>query len=269
MKHTLAFLLIAFAVSCAKAQEQSIKQIDARLARYLNRIICLDRCQNCDTTGVDYSDSIQHVNDQLYAYMRKVFEANPATLTADFKHAKKNGLDYVTSEDGNLRFYDWDMETGGTMHFFMDVAEYKTDAGVKVVAKYDGETGFNGCYYHQHPGIAAIHAKDKTVYVTTFGSIGSNQDEAMGIAAYALENNTLIRVPFFRVKKKLKDHIDLGYNRFAGTYGNDLDNEPEIHLSGDKQKLYIPIKNKNDGLTKRFTIYEFDGESYVLVKGSR
>ncbi|HET7152551.1 MAG TPA: hypothetical protein VFJ29_02205, partial [Candidatus Kapabacteria bacterium] len=248
MKYTLAVLLIALAVPCVKAQVQTIKQIDARIARYLNRIICLDQCQNSDTTGVDYSDSIQLVDDQLYVYMHKAFKANPATLTAKFPRAEKEGLEYVTSEDGNLRFYDWDMLTGGTMHFFMDVAEYKTNTGVEVIAKYGGETRFNGCYYHLHPGIAVIHAKNKTVYVSSYNSIGSNQDASMGIAAYALENNTLVRVPFFRAKGKLKNGIGFGYNRFAGTYGEDLDKEPAIHFSSDMQKLFVPTKNDKEGL---------------------
>lgn len=107
--------------------------------------------------------------------MLKTFPNNPATLTAEFPRATKQGIEFVTLDNGKIRFYDWDTHSEGSMHFFSDVAEYKTDSGVKLSKLVVGDTnGYIGCYFDSN---YSIPSATKNVFMVTYGTVGSNKDK--------------------------------------------------------------------------------------------
>jgi len=240
----------------APSYAQSAAQMDAKVVYYLGRI---DYWRQSSSDGA--IDSLTSVNDSLEHYFLKVLSLK-AAVTADFKKSKEAGLDCISSEDGKVRFYDWDTWTGGTMHIFTDLAQNRTTHGAAVMRIVDTTSeGDPGCFY---TNVYSTKTANGTIYMVLYGVIGSNRDKGEGIAAYAIQNDTLVHKPVFHTATKLLDHIEYGYDF---TLVADIEGErPGIHFSPDMQKLYIPVVKENGAFTKTFLVYAFDGNNYVFDK---
>lgn len=251
----ISVLLIVLSVACLRAQTAG--EVDANLSGYLKRIADV----RFDTSLQE--DKLEAANNEMEAYFHKV--KGGVWLTGELPRAKKEGLDYVTSDDEKLRVYDWNTETGGTMHIYTDMAAYKTRKGVQV--RNMADTSVEGDPGGYCTGINVIHTQGgNTVYLLHFTVIGSTKDRGEGVSAYEIAGDKLVAKPFFLAKPKLLSAISYGYDLFA----NDNDNTdlPSIHLSKDKKALYIPIVKENGSFTKGFLVYEFDGARFVY-KGKK
>ena len=64
-----------------------------------------------------------------------------------FPFSKLNDKMYVaTSKDGRLRIYSWDTETGGTMHDFDNVFQYKGKGGKVYTWSEDADDESRSCF---------------------------------------------------------------------------------------------------------------------------
>ena len=206
-------------------------------------------------------DSLIAANNVFEDYFKKCLH-NPSTLTANFNNAQKEGLRCVTSNDGKVRFYSWDTWTGGTMHNFSDLVQYKNNNGIAVDRiREDGDPG----YFYMDA--YSIKAKDRTIYMAKYHAIGSTRDVGEGIVAYALKDGVLSNAKVFLTKTQSLDRIEYGFDFFSINDSNGV--KPEIHFSNDLHTLYVPIVKKDGSFTKDFLIYVFDGNNYVFDKNAR
>jgi len=248
----IASILISFV-----SHAQALETIDTKVGQYFEHI---DKWV-ADRDNAAASDSLAAVNDELSDYMNKILVKVPATLGYSFK---TQGLTYVSSDDGKIRFYDWDTQTGGTMHFFTDLTQYSTTKGIKVHAI--GKTSARedpGCFYKT---ITTVKTKSNIVYVVSYATVGSNRDKGAGVEAYAIVNDKLVSVQLFKTKTKALSDISYSYDFFAS---GDIERFPEIHFSKDKKKLYVPIVDKKGAFTKAFLVYVFNGNNYVFDKSAK
>jgi len=199
-------------------------------------------------------------DSQFAKKLKNYCEKVPATLVYPFNSLVKEHLDISTSSDGQLKIYSWDTWSGGTMHFFESVMQYKTGTTIKAVLdtpKGDGDVrpNYNTIYTFQAGG--------KTYYLTTYLLIGSSKDLEEGIQVFSIENgklNTDTRI--IRTKSGLHSQI---------TYDYDLSRTSEkvhsqVHFDANTQSIYIPVVLNNGKLTDNYIVYKFTGQYFERVK---
>jgi len=228
----------------------SVIEIDAKIAQFLKRI---------GNGGEPLSDQVSSANDQLVKYLKGVM-TDPKLIPTSLPKAKEAGLTKLVSEDGKVCFYSWDSQTGGTMHFFKDFAQYKTTDGVRWVdlnppthGDGDLDTGF---FFHDVHTV--VTGDGKAVYLPTYRSIYSNPIHNDGITAYTIEGNKLVAIPFFKTKVKLLKNIDVPATE------SEWNENGLIQFKDHNKTLLIPITVKDGGATGRFLTYRFDGHNFVF-----
>jgi hypothetical protein len=260
--HLIAVILLAV----HPASAQTISEIDAKLAHLLVKV---DEWAEHDynDTKISKEDSLNKANELLDHYLQKIGKKIPATIEADFPKAIKRGLTIVSSDDHKLRLYSWDTRMGGTMILYSNMAQYADGKGTRVQDMKD--TAIEGDYGCDYRGIATIHTKDnKTVYLVYEFAKVSTKDRYEAIEAFTIEGSSLKRIKIFKTKTKSLSTIGYGYDMFISADENDLTDIPEIHLSDDKKKLYIPVV-QGDKVTKHYIVYVFDGTDFVFDKNAK
>ncbi|MBX9949980.1 MAG: hypothetical protein K2Y39_12500 [Candidatus Obscuribacterales bacterium] len=257
MKRVFFLLLLAlFILIAAKAEaipkktEPSIGEIDSKIAQLLTIVN-----KGAENPG----DQGANANQKLVKYLKSVL-SNPKLITASLPKAKEANLTKLASSDGNVCFYSWDSETGGSMHFFHDFVQWKTPQGARWLdlnppGKGDGDLA-TGYFYHD---LHSVVTKDgKTVYMPTYRAIYSHPIHKDGITAYTIEGNKLVETPFFKTKTKLLKTIDVPATEVEWNE-NGL-----IKFKEQNKTLLIPITVKEGGATGRFLTYRFDGKNFVF-----
>jgi len=232
------------------AEAQSLDKIDATIAQFITRI-----------ENPSGGDDISTANTQLLAYMKRVL-ADSRLLGAPLPKAHQAGLKANRSEDGRVCFYSWDDETGGTMHFFTDLVQWKGKNGVHWLKLHprEGAEGPNydrGFFYHDD--LHSVRTADgNTIYMPTYRGISSHPDHTDGITAYSIAGDKLVEVPAFQAKSKSLTSIEVPASEVEWDE-NDL-----ITFKDHAQTLLIPITTKDGQVTGHFLTYRFDGHKYVF-----
>jgi hypothetical protein len=76
-------------------------------------------------------DSLAHANAMFAKKLSYYISKCPFTINQKFSSLANDHLDISTSNDGLFRIYSWDTWTGGTMHFFENVMQYKSGSNFK------------------------------------------------------------------------------------------------------------------------------------------
>ena len=251
-------LLAAAAVIISmQGTAQTVSQIDKGLVHYLGKINYWKSRQSAHAF-----DSLAYANDHLIDYMKKVFPWAPATLKGNFKLANAKGMHYVTSDDGNLRFYYWDMQMGTSIHFFADFAQYTVSDGAGFVDMIDPNVqGDPGGFY---TSIITVQASGRPVYLVMSGSAGSEREESEQVTAFSVIDDKLVKVLLFHKRLKKFSHLEYDYD--PRSIEKLKGKKPTIHLSPDKQFLYMPDVDDGGDYTGDFIVYKFNGEFYVFDK---
>lgn len=236
-----------------------MQDIEKRMSYLLSRI---DTLQN----NVDQIDSLEAANSYFLNYLKQAC-LNPAVIKAPLNSINnKHNFSILTSEDGKLRIYNWDSETGGTMYFFDAVAQYVTGNTTKVevlndiadLSEKDMHTGF------LYLNIYTIHTRDaKTIYLVYGRGIYSGREAANNIEAISIDNGKYKHVPLFKTQTKSLSVINFAYDNVL------CKSDPNIKLSDDKSKLYIPVVDKDETTTGKYLIYKFDGYNFVYDKNAK
>lgn len=235
--------LILLMQYAATAQDKTISQQEDKLVKLYQAIISFDR-NDSDSTGF-YADTFE---EQLSGLITN----NPATLNYAFEKLKKEGCYIISSEDSNYRIYSWDTWTGGTMHFFKTIYQWRS--GNKVfVKKQQYEEGDAGSFCSK---IFTVPAGVKTYYLPVTNGIFSTKDVMQSIAVYCINGNQLIdTVHLFRTKIRQFSRIDVSFDFFSVV---DRPERPvELITYDDKQKkVYIPVVNNKAEVTKKKIVYQ-------------
>ena len=171
-------------------------------------------------------------------------------------------MHYVTSDDGNLRFYYWDMQMGASIHFFADFAQFTVSDGAGFVDMIDPTVqGDPGAFYSS---ITTVQSNGRPVYLVISGSASAEREESQQITAYSVIDDKLVKVLLFHKRLKKLSHLEYDYD--PRSVEKVKGKKPTIHLSTDKQFLYIPDVDEGNDFTGDFIVYKFNGEFYTFDK---
>lgn len=208
----------------------------------------------------DY-EKISSANDEFEAKLKNCTEKIPATLTYPFD-AKKARVDVSTSADGLFRIYSWDTWTGGTMHAFENVFQYKSSG--KVISFLDRPKE-EGDYIHNYNEIYTFINGGKAYYLTVYTDIGSTKDVSNGIHVFTIDNGKLTDAKIVRTHSGL--HSDLSYDYdFRSVVDIEYGERPSPRFDEKTNMISLPLVSGNRQMTKRLILYKFTGQYFERVK---
>ena len=73
-------------------------------------------------------------SQEFSGLFKKIIRNNPASLSYSFQYLVDKKVAFVsTSEDGNVRVYNWDTQTGGTMKNFDQIIQFRSAGKVYTI----------------------------------------------------------------------------------------------------------------------------------------
>jgi len=246
---TICLLCSVFATSAAAAAPSAA---DLELSKCLDKITKLKQSDQGDN-----DDKVVAANAALMKYLKSIC-TKPELINDPLKKADAAGLSIKTSDDKKVRYYSWDTETGGTMHFFDALVVWDAGNNNWKFKDLNPATKDMGASYVD---LKTVKTNDgQTVYIAKTLSIGSGMAHGYEIEAMVIKNGNLLKYPFFQTPKKLLTSIDYSFGQW--------DDKADIQYSDNNKTIKIPvIKNDADGNgtpTGKYLIYEFDGKHYVF-----
>ena len=246
--YLLCFFTILF---CGKAYPQT-KDISIEENRFVNLLNSLD-------AG---NDSTEYYSDKFGTEFKSFVKTNSATLSYSFKRLIDSNYCYIkTSDDGNFRIYSWDIWTGGTMHFFNQIYQYRNNGKVfSKIPQY--EEGDAGSFCSK---IYTVGINNKTYYLAISNGIYSTKDASQSISVFTIDNNKLVdTVNLFKTKTKRLNSIDVEFDFFSVV---DRPERPvELITYDDQQKIiYIPVVNDKGQVTQRNILYQLKNNYFEFI----
>lgn len=209
----------------------------------------------------DY-DSISFYSDKLEEEFTSFIKNNPTTLNYPFKKLiDSNFCDVKTSSDGNFRIYSWDTWTGGTMHVFRAIYQWKSNGKIftKIPKYVEGDAG-SFC-----SKIFTVNIGDKPYYLAVTNGIFSTKDAMQSISAYSIDGDKLVdTVKIFKTKTKNLSSIDVEFDFFTVV---DRPERPlELITYDDTQKIiYIPVVGNKGQVTKKNILYQLKDRYFEFI----
>ena len=233
---------------------QSSKQIEEDLLKSFKKIDYYSK-KNDD-------EKIQIANDEFEKNLKDYTEKYPSTISYSFDALKKQHLDISNSTDGSFRIYSWDTWTGGTMHAFENIMQYKS-AG-KVTSIIDRPKK-EGDYIHNYNKIYTFINKGKTYYLTVYLDVASTKDVSNGIHIFTIENGKIADAGLIKTRSGV--HSDLHYDYdFGSVVDIDFDKRPQPRFEEQTNTIYLPLVDGNRQMTRKFILYKFTGQYFERVK---
>ena len=200
-------------------------------------------------------------------YLDKICTRTPATLHMDFS-SLSDYLHVTTSDDGKIRAYSWTSPFNDIDNEFI---QFQAGDSTKVIWDYKingtaEEMASTFDYNTDYSSIVSIKTKDKKiVYLAIYyRNIPHARSQSDGIEAYVIDHGGLQSKPFFKTPKETLTSISYEWDGQGPTPCADS----KIHLSDNKQKLYIPIV-RDLTITTEYLVYVFDGNNYVFDKNAK
>jgi|ERR1043166_1907769 hypothetical protein len=190
------------------------------------------------------------------------------TLKYPFAKLKKE-MDVVTSRDGKLRIYSWDMSTGGTMHDFDCVFQFQGQSGrVNTWAcssNRGDDVGGGSEYLH----VFDVSSKTGIIYLANSRFIGDGQDHGQAIEAYRITGDELEKKPkVIKTNSGLTNLVSFAYSPFTIEKG---DEGTLVSFDTRTTSFRFPVVIDEVGsgggrVTNRYITYRFNGKYFEKVK---
>ncbi len=203
-------------------------------------------------------DSIEKYSDIATKNIIDLISNNPETLHYDFQKLAKK-IKIITSKDDKLRFYSWDTENGGTMHFYRNIGQFQTETEIRSfvppLIDLDDTQSYCSAIY-----IAIIN--NKKYYLVITNGVYSSSDLRQSVLAFNInEDEGLVPALIFKTNNQLSHTIDVDYDFFS------VKNHPErpfqlITFDEKKNILYIPLVDELKVTSKKLK-YKLKG---ILLK---
>ena len=187
----------------------------------------------------------------------KYTSSNAQTISYNFKSLVDSGLTIATSEDGRFKIYSWDTWTGGTMHYFRNVFQFKS--GTKVFSKSFGQKAEKdegaGCYYNQ---INDIVSGNRKFYITQSRAVLSSGLSYHNIKIFSIDNSKLNdTAKLIKTNTGIKNQ--LGYEVDLTASSNRGGEIPDFYIEYDKKNkiISIPVILDDSKVTAKKIRYQF------------
>jgi hypothetical protein len=211
---------------------------------------------------LNHRDSADFYSEKFSAEFTALIKANAATLPYPFKKLIDSNYCLVeTSSDGKFRVYSWDTWTGGTMHFFKQIYQWKYQR--RVFTEVPGhDEGDAGTFCSQ---IYTVGIKNKIYYLVVSNRIYSTKDASQSISAFTIDEGKLIdTIKLFKTKTTRLSNIDMEFDFFSVA---DKPERPlELITYDDKEKIiYIPVVGGNGQVTNRNILYQLKDNCFEFI----
>jgi hypothetical protein len=258
MKAYKFILLLLLIVTSLNTLAQTPKSIEADLYKSYKKIDYWFGKKGDATIKAD--DSLSKANEVFGRKLAYYTSKYSFTIHQKFLLLEKNHVDISSSPDGLLRIYSWDTETGGTMHFFENVLQYKTGkTTISTLQKPMADENIFPDYYK----IYLFKANDRTYYLSVYIVVGSTKILGDGLQIFAVENGKL-NEDVKLIKTPSGMHSKLNYD-----YDDSFENwkaEPEISFDEVTKTIKLPLIALNGKSTHRYITYKFNGQYFEKVK---
>ncbi|MHB8206355.1 hypothetical protein [Mucilaginibacter sp.] len=257
MKLKICLLIVGCFIGVG-AFAQTAKAIEADLLKSFKQIN-----EWSIDTGINANESLwkakKTVGEKLYHYTSQY----PATITYPFNLLKKEHVAINSSRDGLFRIYSWDTWTGGTMHFFESVFQYKSGATTYATLDTEKQEGDNRPLYNK---VYQFRNNNKTYYLAVYEDIGSTIIFGGGIQIFAIEKGELKNIKIIKTHMGLNSELsyDCDLSKSIKTWATMT--YPSIHYDELTKTIFIPLVQDNDAVTHRFITYKFTGQYFEKVK---
>jgi hypothetical protein len=230
---------------------------------------------------IGYADNLTKYGTYAGGYDGDKLDKNNAALkNALIKYGKRadilayafprlNDKMYVTtSKDGKFRVYSWDLESGGTMHDFDSIFQYRGKSGkVYTWTRKSDVEGDAGSFYTQ---VFQTDTPTGTVYLGVSTFVGSTSLAGQTISAYQINGEKLdTSAKVIRTRSGVTNSISFGYDFFSVV---DHPERPiKLFFYDDSKKSFrFPVviedsKTPQGRVTNKFITYHFDGKHFVKV----
>lgn len=203
------------------------------------------------------------LSDKFSNELINFIKSTPSTLTFPFKKLTASNEVFIrTSNDGNLRIYSWDAWTGGTMHEYNTIYQWKANGKVfSKVEKFEKQ-GDPGIFISQ---LHTVDANNQRYYLAVTNATYSNKDARQSIATYSINNGKLVdSIKLFKTKTKRLNRIDVDFDFFS------VVDRPERPLQlityDDSQKIiYIPVVDDKGQVTNKNILYQLKGTYFEFI----
>lgn len=195
------------------------------------------------------------LNRQFFDSLATFIKSNENTLQYPFELLQKEHVYITTSADKQLRIYSWDNNQGGTMRFFDQLFQFRSNARTYVkehIASEDSQAFFSKIYTVQN------NVK-QPVYLAISNSILSSRYIVQHITAYQIKDGVLEEAKIFKTKKELLSGISVEFD--FGSVADRPERPVEV-ISLNTNELRVSLVDKALSVTKQNLIYEWDGSVF-------
>jgi len=243
---------------------QDLVSIDKKLNAAFGKIHYW-RFLKTDHEKISAYDSLQKANDLFESLLLKYTSSNMQTIAYSFKSLEDSGLIIATSDDGLFRIYSWDTWTGGTMHIFRNVFQFKSDSNTfsKKLTRKNKEDGDAGCYYNQ---INDIVSGNRKFYITQSRAVLSSGLSYHNIKIFSIDKSTLNdTAKLIKTNTGIKNQ--LGYEVDLTSTTNRDRELPNFHIEYDKANkiISIPLILDDSKVTTKKIRYQFKDKYFERI----
>lgn len=258
MKSLKLLLLVICCFGVTHVSAQNPKLIEADLLKSFKQINTWS-----DDTEMTANESLwkakKIVGEKLMHYTSDI----PSTISYPFNLLKKEGVDINTSKDGFFRIYSWDTWTGGTMHFFENVFQYKLGNktySILDTAKQEGDS----CPWYRK--VYQLKNNNKTYYLAVNVFIGSTIIYGGAIEIIEIKDRKMVNVNLIKTSHGLNS--ELSYECDLSKSSGELPSSdyPNIRYNELTKTIFIPFVESNYAVTNKFITYKFTGQYFEKVK---
>lgn len=238
----------------SNAQRNSISRREKQLAVDYNMLLKYRRGN---------IDSLNYYSNKFGNGLKNFIRSTPATLEYPFEMLTSQGdCNITTSEDGNLRIYSWDKETGGTMHFFNEIFQYKADGKVSAwIPEYEESDPGSFC-----SRIYTIIVNSKSYYLVISNGIYSTKDVSQSVTAFTItKSRRLDSAKLFETRTGLVSVINVSYNFLS------VAEQPVKLINYDEAKkaLSIAVVDDDGKVMANTILYRLTGDHFKLIGTKR
>jgi hypothetical protein len=231
------------------AQEDKLAKIYSKMLSFLH---------------VSY-DSIEFYSLKFEKDFKTFIQSNPGTLNYRFKKLANDSsfCSFETSDDGKFRIYSWDTWTGGSMHYYRELYQWKGDRTIFMrMPGYDGAIEGEGFLCSD---MFTVSINNKAYYLAVKNSVASGRDRVYSISAYCIDGDKLLdSVKLFKTKTEILNtidvYVDLGKVIEPYERGDEfISYDPRLKI------VYIPLVNEKDELTNKNLLYQLKGRYFEYI----
>lgn len=199
-------------------------------------------------------------NQQIAAAVQRELAGHPESFNYPFKQLQQHGKLFITySPDRKLKFYSFDVSSGGTMREFETWAQIHS--GTQIMTQ-------------QLPATSLVQQvkqttfKNMPVYLVRDLAIGSSREGAYTIQALQLSQQKLKPVQIFQTKTRKLSEITVGYDRAYFPKQAAFENaeqlpEQFIRISKGLKFIDIRLVQPSGALSPQFLRYAKNATAYL------